>query len=149
MKKDELLHRILWLSRPLMQRTEQLVRSGLGEAALTVRMRAVLEVLATGGPLSVPDIGRELQIQRQYAQVMVNEVLAGGLAERRTNPKHRSSSLITLSQEGKTIINDILARELEVTKKLSEAFSLSDLQIVHEVLTRLIERLAQDGQAKG
>lgn len=149
MKKNELLHHILWLSRPLMQRTEQLVRDGLGETALTVRMRAVLEVLATSGPLSVPDIGRELQIQRQYAQVMVNEVLSEGLAERLPNPKHRSSVLIKLSQEGKATIDGVLARELEVAEQLSKAFSLRDLQTVQEVMTQLIDKLGQNNQTKG
>ncbi|MBG6178614.1 DNA-binding MarR family transcriptional regulator [Labrenzia sp. EL_208] len=149
MKKNELLHHILWLSRPLMQRTEQLVRDGLGETALTVRMRAVLEVLATSGPLSVPDIGRELQIQRQYAQVMVNEVLSEGLAERLPNPKHRSSVLIKLSQEGKATIDGVLARELEVAEQLSKAFSLRDLQTVQVVMTQLIDKLGQNNQTKG
>lgn len=143
MKKAENLFRFMWLSRPLMQRVEEMVRGGLEGTGLTVRMRAVLEILEAKGPLSVPDIGRELYIQRQYAQVMVNEVIAEGLAEKQPNPKHRSSQLIALTSEGMSVICKVLAREQEEAKRLSELFTDDEAETALRVTERLCEEIAQ------
>lgn len=141
MKKASQLIRLMWLSRPLMQRVEEMVRIGLEGTGLTVRMRAVLEILEAKGPLSVPDIGRELLIQRQYVQVMVNEVLAAGLAEKRKNPKHRSSFLIALTPSGMEVISTVLAREQQNVELLAEAYSQADVAAAFSVVERLCDQI--------
>lgn len=141
MNKTSQLIRLMWLSRPLMQRVEDLVRVGLEGTGLTVRMRAVLEILKAKGPLSVPDIGRELLIQRQYVQVMVNEVLAAGFAEKRNNPRHRSSSLIALTSSGLEVISTVLAREQRNVELLDEAYSQADVAAALRVVERLCDQI--------
>lgn len=143
MNKSQRLFRFMWLSRPLMQRVEGMVRDGLEGTGLTVRMRAVLEVLTAKGALSVPDIGRELHIQRQYAQVMVNEVIAEDFVAKRQNPKHRSSPLIALTPKGEAIILEVLARERKNADRLAEHFSDHEVEAALHVAERLCEEIAQ------
>ena len=137
------LFRLLWLSRPLMQHVEEMVRNGLKGTGLTVRMRAILEVLHGKGPLSVPDIARELQIQRQYVQVMVNEVEAASLVERKPNPRHRSSALIALTASGEAIISTILEKEWDVARQLAEEFTDQEIGTARMVTERLCHILEQ------
>ena len=54
--KTQELYQLVWMSRPLMQAAEACVESGLAGTDLTVRMRAVLEILRAGGDLAVPEI---------------------------------------------------------------------------------------------
>ncbi len=144
MKRSEQLFQLLWLSRPLMQRVEELVRRNLDGTGLTVRMRAILEILAARGALSVPDIGRALQIQRQYVQIMVNEVIAGGLAEKQSNPRHRASPLIGLTPRGQQLMRDVLAREKRKAERLCESYSDEEIAIALGVVERLCAQLDAD-----
>ncbi|MGC9369213.1 MAG: MarR family winged helix-turn-helix transcriptional regulator [Paracoccaceae bacterium] len=141
MNKTQRLARFMWFSRPLMQRVEEMVRDGLEGSGLTVRMRAVLEVLDAKGALSVPDIGRELHIQRQYVQKMVNEVITAGLAEKQPNPKHRSSPLIALTPRGGAVIRDVLEMEHSKAERLAERFSDEEVEIALRVASRLCEEI--------
>ena len=68
--KTNNLHQLVWMSRPLMQAAEICVEAGLVGTSLTVRMRAVLEILQRHGALTVPEIAAKLEIKRQYVQVM-------------------------------------------------------------------------------
>ena len=71
-----------------MQSAEAAVERGLKGIGLTVRTRAVLEVLLVEKEASVPDIAEKLEIKLQYVQLMVNETITEGLTVRRENPRH-------------------------------------------------------------
>ena len=141
------LHHLVWMSRPLMQAAEDCVEAGLNGTDLTVRMRAVLEILRRHGDQTVPDIATRLEIQRQYVQVMVNETLSGGFVEQRANPRHKRSPLLSLTDRGKSLIDDIIARELalmqEIGADLKEADIATALDVVLAVTARL-KKLAGD-----
>ncbi|WP_424944795.1 MarR family winged helix-turn-helix transcriptional regulator [Aliiroseovarius crassostreae] len=121
------LKTLLWLSRPLMQRIEAKIETDLTGTGLTVRMRAVLEILAERGPLPVPDIAHALEVQRQYVQVMVNDTLSAGLTEKRPNPRHARSPLIALTETGQTLIDEVLAKEAQTVAALAEGLDDADI----------------------
>jgi DNA-binding MarR family transcriptional regulator len=135
------LYELVWMSRPLMQAVEACVEKGLVETDLTVRMRAVLEMLLAHGDLSVPDIAAKLEIKRQYVQLMVNETLASGFTQQRPNPRHKRSSLLTLTDRGRAMIEDIAAKEMDVMKQigaeLDDADVLTALRVVQTVTAKL------------
>ncbi|WP_240310696.1 MarR family transcriptional regulator [Pseudosulfitobacter sp. DSM 107133] len=135
------LYELVWMSRPLMQAVEACVEQGLVETDLTVRMRAVLEMLLAHGDLSVPDIAAKLEIKRQYVQLMVNETLASGFTQQRPNPRHKRSSLLTLTDRGRAMIEDITAKEMDVMKQigagLDDADVLTALRVVQTVTAKL------------
>ncbi|MCR9085402.1 MAG: MarR family winged helix-turn-helix transcriptional regulator [Rhodobacteraceae bacterium] len=141
MKPAESLYHLVWSSRPLMQRAEALVDRHLAGTGLTVRMRAVLEILERDGDLTVPDLGHRLEIQRQYVQVMVNEVIAVGYARKRNNPRHKSSPLISLSAAGNDLIRGVLARERAVVARMAKALDPGDVETAMAVVSRLLDLL--------
>ena len=73
------LYELIWNTRPLLQRIERAVQRGLEGTDLTVRMRAVMEILGRDGAQTVPALARALEIQRQYVQIMVDETTAASL----------------------------------------------------------------------
>ncbi|MDV7341055.1 hypothetical protein RYZ26_15720 [Terasakiella sp. A23] len=146
MNKDVRLYQLIWLSRPLMQAASACVEKGLAGTELTVRMRAVMEILRTEGELAVPDIAVKLEIKRQYVQLMVNETLASGLTEKCPNPRHKRSSLVRLTQKGCDLIDDVMARELEIMKIIGQDFTDEDIATALAVVQSVTSKLkAQEG----
>jgi DNA-binding MarR family transcriptional regulator len=145
--KAEHLHRLVWMSRPLMQAAETCVEAGLKGTGLTVRMRAVLEILQRHGEQTVPDIAAKLEIKRQYVQVMCNETLASGFIAQRANPRHKRSPNLGLTEDGRNLIDALISKELKLMQGLGASLSDEDvftaLKVVRAVTESLKERAGE------
>ncbi len=139
--KIEHLHQLIWMSRPLMQAAEACVEAGLVGTDLTVRMRAVLEMLDKYGEQTVPEIAARLEIKRQYVQIMCNETRESGFIEQRANPRHKRSPIMALTDLGRTVIEDIISSELTLMEEVGGDLSSEDiataLRVVHAVTDSL------------
>lgn len=135
------LHHLIWMSRPLMQAAEACVEAGLEGTGLTVRMRAVLEILHRHGAQTVPDIACKLEIQRQYVQVMCNEVLAAGFVEQRENPRHKRSTLLALTDTGRDLIKEIISGEMMLLDQIGAALPAEDVSKALEVVLAVTDLL--------
>jgi DNA-binding MarR family transcriptional regulator len=139
--KAEQLHQLIWMSRPLMQAAEGCVEAGLAGTNLTVRMRAVLEILDKYGEQTVPELAARLEIQRQYVQIMCNETLASGFIEQRANPRHKRSPILTLTDQGRTLIEEILSKEMKIMEEMSEYLSNEDIATALKVVLKVVDSL--------
>ncbi len=139
--KAEQLHQLIWMSRPLMQAAESCVENGLTGTNLTVRMRAVLEILHKYGEQTVPELAARLEIQRQYVQIMCNETLASGFTEQRPNPRHKRSPILTLTNQGNALIEDILSKEMQIMQEMSEDLSTEDIATALKVILSVVDGL--------
>jgi len=139
--KAEQLHQLIWMSRPLMQAAESCVEDGLAGTNLTVRMRAVLEILHKYGEQTVPELAARLEIQRQYVQIMCNETLASGFIEQRANPRHKRSPILALTDQGSTLIEDILTIEMQIMQEMSEDLSTEDIATALKVVLFVVDGL--------
>ncbi|MFJ6656506.1 MarR family winged helix-turn-helix transcriptional regulator [Streptomyces sp. NPDC091377] len=132
------LREVFDLVGPLYRRVQRKVEQSEPVEGLSVGVRAVLDLLHRGGPLTVPQMGRAQAISRQYVQRMVNEAAARGLVEAVANPAHRRSSLIRLTDGGRSVITAVLAREdllmREVGGDLTEADVATCARVLGEVL---------------
>ncbi len=146
MNKNEQLYRLIWLSRPLMQAAETRVERGLDGTGLTVRTRAVLEILHAHGSASVPEIAIKLEIKRQYVQLMVNETLAEGLTVGRINPRHKRSTMIALTPKGQSLIEEVVMREKRLVEQLGAEIDASDIETALQVVMTLLEKLKVEGE---
>lgn len=147
--KVEQLHQLIWMSRPLMQAAEACVEAGLVGTNLTVRMRAVLEMLDKYGEQTVPEIAARLEIKRQYVQIMCNETLASGLVEQRPNPRHRRSPFLALTDDGRTLIEEIISTEMKLMERVGANLRSEDISTALEVVLTVADRLkAQAGESE-
>lgn len=147
--KAEQLHQLIWMSRPLMQAAEACVEAGLVGTNLTVRMRAVLEMLDKYGEQTVPDIAARLEIKRQYVQIMCNETLASGLVEQRPNPRHKRSPVLALSDHGRTLIKEIISNEMKLMESVGATLRSEDISTALEVVRTVVDRLkTQAGESE-
>lgn len=137
----EEVYRLVWMSRPMMQAAEACVVQGLSGTGLTVRMRAVLEVLTADGDLTVPDLARRLEIQRQYVQIMVNETTDSGFTFYKSNPRHKTSALVALTDTGASVIARVIDREKHLLSSLAAEFEGTDVHTAVTVVSALTEKL--------
>ncbi|EBA15547.1 putative marR-family regulatory protein [Roseobacter sp. SK209-2-6] len=129
------------MSRPLMQAAESCVENGLSGTGITVRMRAVLEILRAQGNLSVPEIAAKLDIKRQYVQLMVNETLSAGFTMQCPNPRHVRSPLLALTERGSALIDEVIAREMKLMQVVSEEFSEDEIATALKVVLSVTAQL--------
>ncbi|MCV3273942.1 MarR family winged helix-turn-helix transcriptional regulator [Roseobacter sinensis] len=147
--KAEQLHQLIWMSRPLMQAAEACVEAGLVGTNLTVRMRAVLEMLDKYGEQTVPEIAARLEIKRQYVQIMCNETLASGLVEQRPNPRHKRSPVLALTDHGRTLIEEIISNEMKLMERVGANLSGENISTALEVVLTVADRLkTQAGESE-
>lgn len=144
--KTEHLHRLIWMSRPLMQAAEACVEAGLVGTNLTVRMRAVLEILNKYGEQTVPEIAARLEIKRQYVQIMCNETLASGLVEQRQNPRHKRSPILALTDRGCAVIEEIISKEMKLMDEVGGNLSNEDIATALEVVIAVADSLKKQAR---
>ena len=107
---------------------------------ITTGMRGVMASLAAAGPRTVPDLARERPVSRQHIQTLVNELLLEGLVETQSNPSHRRSPLVTLTDEGRRRFRLMRERETQMLARTAPAISHADMAAV----TRLFDALERD-----
>ena len=122
--RGERVYEIVRLVRPMTLNSARAIEPGLREHGLTVGMRAVLEVLAEGGPMTVPRIAGLLDVSRQAAQRLVTELHSAAHVRLTANPRHRRSQLVELTPRGAHAFAGL--RDEEAERLASLAPELSD-----------------------
>lgn len=135
--REELLHDVLLQIRPLVLTSARAVEAIWREHDVTVGMRAVLAVLAAGGPRPVPEIASRLELTRQAVQRHVDDLRARGLVTTTANPAHRRSVLIALTREGQQLWHKGHAQDLDALAPMAAEFSRADLETTVQVLEAL------------
>ncbi len=132
------LMEIFALVGPLYRRVQRKIEQDTADLGLSVGVRAVLDLLRERGPMTVPQMGRAQSISRQFVQRMVNEAAADGLVESVPNPAHARSSLIRLTDAGRTAIEAVVAREHALLREAADDLTSADVDTCVRVLSRML-----------
>jgi len=107
----------------------------------TSAMRAVMESLAGGGEMTVPQIARTKSVSRQHIQLIVNRLTGENLVEVRDNPADKRTYLVFLNEHGRGLFEEIRRREMHELERLSAAFTGNELEVAQTVLSKLNDAL--------
>jgi len=91
------------------------------EGGLTVSQFAVLEVLYHKGDLRVSEIIEKILSTGGNMTVVIDNLVKESLVERRIDPSDRRVNLISITEKGKMLMNDIFPRHME---NINEIFSV-------------------------
>jgi DNA-binding MarR family transcriptional regulator len=131
------VYEILRHVRPLVLNSARAVEAALRDDGLSVGMRAVLEMLAERGPMTVPDIADRLDLARQGIQRHVNDLAGLGWVESRANPAHRRSVLITTTPAGAELFTRIREAELSRLDRMAAECTAEEIAAALRVLAAL------------
>ncbi|WP_370093799.1 MarR family winged helix-turn-helix transcriptional regulator [Streptacidiphilus sp. MAP12-20] len=123
---------------PLYRRVQRKIELDAAQG-ISVGVRAVLDLLREHGPMTVPQMGRAQSLSRQFVQRMVNDAAARGLVESIPNPAHQRSSLIRLTDEGRTTITAVADREAALLRQARGDLTDADVATCVRVLGRMLE----------
>ncbi|MER7930935.1 MarR family transcriptional regulator [Streptomyces sp. NPDC093272] len=141
---DELGERITEvydLIGPLYRRAFRKIEQGEQIEGASVGVRSVLDLLRRFGPMTVPQMGRIMALSRQFVQRTVNDAVARGWAEVIPNPAHQRSSLIRLTDAGRSVITAVLAREHAVNRQVGGGLTDAEVTACVRVLRELLRTM--------
>ena len=143
---DELGHRlteVFDLVGPLYRRAARKVEQAEPVEGVSAGVRAVLNLLRLHGPMTVPQMGRDQALSRQFVQRMVNDAAGHGFVEAVPNPAHRRSSLIRLTDAGRGAIEAVIAREHGLLGQVGAGdLTQADVDACVKVLSRMLDALS-------
>jgi DNA-binding MarR family transcriptional regulator len=92
-------------------------------------------------PQPVAWLARNMGLNRQGVQRIVNEMRDEGLLENQPNPHHRRAHLVVLTKRGKQAFEAATKLQVPWVNGLAEGVSLKDLATTQRVVAELCERL--------
>jgi DNA-binding MarR family transcriptional regulator len=113
------------------------------DAGLTASQRAVLDILLTRGPRTVPQVAREQGVSRQHIQVVANGLLDAGLVEAVDNPDHLRSPLLRPSAAGQKAVEAARRREARQLAELAKRIPGADLKVTLKTLNAMESGLSR------
>ncbi|WP_194927839.1 MarR family winged helix-turn-helix transcriptional regulator [Catenulispora pinisilvae] len=127
---------------PLYRRVLRKVETSQEIEGVGAGVRMVLDLLRQGGPMTVPQMGRAQALSRQFVQRMVNDAAERGFVEAVPNPAHRRSSLIRLTEAGRTVIEAVIAREHGLLGQVGGDLTQADVDACVKVLSCMLDELS-------
>ncbi|MET8752213.1 MarR family transcriptional regulator [Streptomyces sp. NPDC004667] len=120
-------------------------RSGEAIAAAEGQTQARWQVLSAVSeqPVSVPSAARRLGVARQNVQRIANELTKEGLAAFTANPDHRTSPLLTLTPEGRRVLQAITTRAHASHRRIGARIPEADITAARALLCDLTQAVRQ------
>jgi DNA-binding MarR family transcriptional regulator len=108
-----------------------------GQVGQTQARWQVLSV-ASEGTWTVPAIAARLGVSRQAVQRVTDDLVAATLARYVANPAHKRSSLVQLTQEGRSTLEAITLSSEGWRSRVTEALTAGDISGARETLRALL-----------
>lgn len=119
-------------------------RLGAPEGLTSARWQVLGAIALADRPLTVPQIARRMGLTRQSVHATVKRLVADGLLEIAPNEDHRRSSLVDLTDAGRSRYEAIDRTQAAWVNGLARGLDRSDLETVVRVLDELCQRLEGD-----
>jgi DNA-binding MarR family transcriptional regulator len=103
--------------------------------------KGVLQALERHGPRTVPQIGQVRHTSRQNIQILVNRLAADGYIELTTNPAHKRSPLVQLTEKGRVWLGGTARREDQALEPVLASMDDAQVNAAAECLRAIREVL--------
>lgn len=92
-------------------------------------------------PQPVAWLARDMGVNRQNVQRVVNDLAREGFVDFADNPHHRRASLVLLTDAGRLAFDQAMALQAPWIDRLAEGLTIKDIEAMQRVLKKLRERL--------
>lgn len=134
---DSHLEAVLYETVRLFHRLRVVMEELHHQGELSSGKSGILKSLDRHGPQTVPQMARARPVSRQYIQTLVNPLLKGHLVERLENPAHKKSPLLSLTERGEKLVQEMKRRERDALERLEVDLDADDLRSAREILQEL------------
>jgi DNA-binding MarR family transcriptional regulator len=112
----------------LFHQSNDFIAQVYGQGELSLGKRGVLILLLQTGQQTVPQMAQAKHVSRQYIQKIVNQLAQAGYVTFAENEAHKRSSLVRLTDQGRTYLVGRLQREVQIVREMVIPFPLDKLQ---------------------
>ena len=98
-----------------------------------------LSFLRRKGPLSISELGHELQVSKQQTTPLINRLINNGLAERKTDEHDRRIVRIGISEAGNAVITELRAEIKRAFAAKLEVLPVAELDELEQIMQRIRE----------
>ncbi|NJS15660.1 MAG: winged helix-turn-helix transcriptional regulator [Sphingopyxis sp.] len=105
------------------------------------RWQVLSTVARADRPETVANIGRLMGLTRQAVQRIVNDLVSGGLLRAEMNPHHKRAVLVRLTPAGKTMFEQMTARQVAWANELADELCDSEIEQAVAVIARVTAKL--------
>lgn len=136
-QKANSLYDVIRKIRPAFRNISKVVELRSELFGLNVGTRATLEILFEQGNQTVPEMASQLEVERQYIQRCVNELIEKTLIEKLQNPAHKRSYLYAVTSAGKETFSALKQAETEILSNISTRLSSTEIEDAIKVMSCL------------
>ena len=111
---------------------------GLG--LTSARWRVIGAIALSSKGLTVPGIARVLGQSRQAVQRITDVMVEDGILQYQSNPKHKRSVLVTLTEDGKEVYNKLRDVQDPWAIETTEEIPVEELDTALRLIRRLIQK---------
>jgi len=116
-------------------------RMAEGVGLTSARWKVIGIVALTSSGVTVPGIARALGQSRQAVQRITDVMQTDGLVRYETNPRHKRSSLVQLTDHGQQVYNELRSVQDPWAIGHTEDTSVEELESALRLMQRLINRM--------
>ena len=142
--KTEDIYQVTWLIRRSFRLMGVRVDQYLEDLDISACDRSVMDYLYPNHKLSVPQIAGLYDVSRQFIQSTVNTLQERGIVEFLDNPRHKRSPLISLTDEGSRLYENIRTRDEAAFTEIFSGISEADNETTHRTLKILVKNLSKE-----
>jgi DNA-binding MarR family transcriptional regulator len=114
----------------------------VAELGLTsARWQILGAITAAEQPQPVSWIARDLSVNRQNVQRIVNDLEGEGLVRFEVNPHHRRAQLVVMTDKGRQAFEAAMGLQAGWVNSLTEGVSAKEIEATHDVVLRLRKNL--------
>jgi DNA-binding MarR family transcriptional regulator len=125
------------LLRRAHQRHSAIFQENIGDDQLTPLQFAALVKLRDEDEVSQNQLGRLTAMDAATMQGVIKRLAARNLILRRADPNDRRRLILSLSREGRTLINRLLANGGKITQQTLAPLSQAEQKVFLQLLTKL------------
>lgn len=93
------------------------------------------------GPATLPELAAQLDVSRQFARAVCNEMRDAGLLEFTDNPRHKRSRLAALTSAGRAALADAREKEAAIILDVLPDLDAATVTAAQDLLRRIRHRL--------
>lgn len=107
----------------------------------SARWQVLGELKSSSYPLTVPSLARNLGLQRQSVQRLVDVLVHEGFVRLEENPHHRRAKLVVLTDRGGEVFDELAVFQAEWANEVAEGLDVETFKKALQLIQTLRARL--------
>jgi DNA-binding MarR family transcriptional regulator len=140
-------HRLLRLFEQMRDKRHSSAFRRLGELGLSFSHVRALHMLAPDRTLAMKDLAEQLCLTPPSVTALTRRLVQTGLVRRQSHSEDSRVALLSLTDEGRTMLQQLYQDQLRQMQRLLEGLAIEEQELFLNLLERAVQAARADGSA--